>query len=606
MPTSDGQWIRSEKEILSILERLRERAAPITIQPDESASQLTTYIEAIDSAKQQILFDSPLPDFRHSLLDKRRLTLTTRYNGCLLTLADVLLNPVAGDTENRYLSALPKQLHLLQRREAYRAPVRNLLKIPITISHPAIPEGHLVAEQSVTLSGTLKDLSSSGCCVVFAGNQQESFSQMSSVSALEMVFPNGESRSLLAQIVRSHYVAEKELTEMGCLFVELSHPQEQFINKVVGDLQRDFIAHSRGNLLETPALLTPKTATSESITADLPMTEEVASVDTPVVLTTETPSNLWLASAPVDIKKAFASAETVIKACINSFRVDKGLPIEQAREACLHLLAALKQDRQGFVMLTRQRHLETYQIQHSISYAISFAEVVASQLPEHASDLLLEKILLGGLLHNIAQASLPEGLQHYEVLVTDKDRQQHIDELQRMIRQLEALKTLSHETLCIVRDFHERLDGSGIPNQKQDEQLGRVSKMAAVIYAHERLSHVWYQQAWYYHPLKAFKTLIDLPDQYHLPSVRALLKHYGKYPLGSLVQLSDQTLALVMRQDQQGQPTYLRVVYDLSFDSLIPPRDIQWTPESTVRIEKAANPLKYKISSQLLRLSLKR
>lgn len=129
MPVSDGQLIKSEKEILSILSRLRERATPITIQPDESASQLTTYIESIYPEKQEIVLDSPLPDFRHSLLLNRYLTLTTRYNGCLLTLSDVLMTAIAGDEDKRYRMAVPKAVHLLQRRQAYRAPVRSLLRI---------------------------------------------------------------------------------------------------------------------------------------------------------------------------------------------------------------------------------------------------------------------------------------------------------------------------------------------------------------------------------------------------------------------------------------------------------------------------------------------
>ncbi|MCD8513914.1 MAG: flagellar brake protein [Nitrincola sp.] len=602
MPVSDGQLIKSEKEILSILSRLRERATPITIQPDESASQLTTYIESIYPEKQEIVLDSPLPDFRHSLLLNRYLTLTTRYNGCLLTLSDVLMTAIAGDEDKRYRMAVPKAVHLLQRRQAYRAPVRSLLRI----------EAKLFQGEELVLAGRLKDLSTGGCCIVLDNNQSNLFEDFTKTYLLQLVFPNGDEFSVNAQVVRADYNDASHHTDVGCFFVEISHPQEQFANRVVGDLQRDFIAHSRGNVHEMPALFMPQVSVKKTALEDVVAVEEqVVKGKTPLnqemndLLAGQDVLRVWTPAAPVDIKKAYASAETVIKACINHFRIDKGLPIEQAKEACVHLLMAYKQDRQGLLILTRPRHLETYLIEHSVSYAIGFADVVTAQFPEHASDELIEKILLGGLLHNIAQASLPEGLQHYELLVTEQERQQHVDELHRMIRQLEALKTLPHETLCIVRDFHERLDGSGIPNQKRDEELNRVSKMASALYALERLSHIWHQQEWYYHPLHAFKQLIAQPELYHLTSLRALFKQYGKFPLGAAVQLSDQTLALVMRQDDQGYPTYVRVVYDLTFDSLVPPRDILLTESSGIHVERAVNPLKYKIASKLLRLSLK-
>ena len=602
MPVPDGQLIKSEKEILSILSRLRERATPITIQPDESASQLTTYIESIYPEKHEIVLDSPLPDFRHSLLLNRQLTLTTRYNGCLLTLSDLFITPIPGDEDRRYRMAVPKRLHILQRRQAYRAPVRSLLRI----------EAKLYQEDSLILSGRLKDLSTDGCCIVLDDNQSNLFEDFSQTYLLHMVFPNGDEFLVNAQVVRADYDDVSQHTNVGCFFVEITHLQEQFANRIVGDLQRDFIAHSRGNVHEMPALFVPQASVKKTAPRVVDADEEDAvkeKVQPIHEMSNPLPEQdffrVWTPTASVDIKKAYISAETVIKACINHFRIDKGLPIEQAKEACIHLRMAFRQDRQALQILTRPRHLETYLIQHSISYAIGFADVIIAQFPSHASDELIEKILLGGLLHNIAQASLPEGLQHYELLVTEQERQQHVDELHRMIRQLEALKTLPHETLCIVRDFHERLDGSGIPNQKRDEELNRVSKMASALYALERLSHIWHQQEWYYHPLHAFKQLIAQPELYHLTSLRALFKQYGKFPLGAAVQLSDQTLALVMRQDDQGYPTYVRVVYDLSFDSLVPPRDILLTESSGIHVERAVNPIKYKIASKLLRLSLK-
>ncbi len=596
MPALDGEVISSAKEIYSILKRLSERATPITIQSEGSSSLLTTYIESIQLDKQQILLDAPLPEYRQSLLDRRTLTLTTRYNGCLLTLSDMVMTPIQGDEEKRYRLPLPKSLHLLQRRQAYRAPVRTLLRI----------DAKLFQQDQLILTGHLKDLSTGGCCIVLKEDCSSLFTDFSKHYLLTFIFPNATEFTLMTQVVRADYSESTQHTYVGCFFVELTHPQEQFINKVVGDLQRDFISHARGHSADIPELFISGQISSESeapVVLDKELTTKsgiVADVNLAIVNRSARED-----TAPVDIKKAYISAVTVIKSLINHFRADKSLPIEQAKEASTHLQRAFTQDRQALIILSRQRDLETYLIQHSISYAISFAEVIASRFPEHANEALIEKVMLGGLLHNIAQASLPDGLQHYELLVTDQERALHIDQLNRMTQQLEALKTLPLETLNIVRDFHERLDGSGIPKQKTQDQLNPVSKMASVIYAHERLSYVWHQQIWYFHPLRAFKQLIEQPEQYHITSIRALFKQYGKYPLGATIELSDQTLALVMRHNEEGDPSYVRVVYDLSFDSLVPPRDLLLADHSSLSVVRAVNPIKYSIDSQLLKLALK-
>ncbi|TVQ67255.1 MAG: hypothetical protein EA373_12765 [Oceanospirillales bacterium] len=596
IPEPQGQLIKSSKEIHSILHRLIERATPITIHPDESSSLLTTYIESFDDDNHTILLDSPLPAFRHSLLSKRLLSFTTRYNGCLLTLPDMIMSPIMGDEDSRFLAPIPKQVYLLQRRESYRAPVRPLLLIRTDLS----------SSDEKRLSGRLKDLSVGGCCIVFTGDMTAYFQNPEEVHVLVISFPNGTEISVNVKVLRAVFNEGLDNTVIGCCFVELTVAQEQYFNKVVGDLQRDFISHNRGVFSEVPALFVPKPKT---------VIEEKHSVNQievePVVHVEKTNINqasqkfVVAEHAPVDIKKAYLSALSAVKSLINHFRADKNLPIEQVREACFHLLTALKQDRQGLIIFSRQRNLETYLLQHSISYAVTFADVIANQFPEQSSDALLERVLLGGLCHNVAQASLPEGLQHYELLVTDNERALHVAELNRLVNQLEKIPNIPSETLSIVRDFQECLDGSGIPNSKTDSQLNRVSRLASAIYAHERLSHQWYQEDWYFHPLKAFKQLIDMPEKYHNPSVRVLLKQYGKYPLGASVRLSDQTLALVMRHDEQGEPSYLRVVYDLNFDSLVPPRDIFLPNIESLKVERLVNPKAYKISSKLLKLALR-
>lgn len=594
IPEPQGQLIKSSKEIHSILHRLIERATPITIHPDDSSSLLTTYIGSIDEAKQTLVLDAPLPAFRHTLLAKRQLTLTTRYNGCLLTLPDMAMSAISGDKDSRFVASIPQQVYLLQRRESYRAPVRPLLEI--------LTEFSIYEEKP--FAGRLKDLSVGGCCIVFSGNLAAYFQDPDKVLDLVINFPNGTEISVNVKVLRAEFNEVSDNTTIGCCFVELTVAQEQYFNKVVGDLQRDFISHSRGVFSEAPALFVPKQKKSSEEKSSVANTE-----DEPVVEeenTDRAPQKTFTQqSAPVDIKKAYLSAVSAVKSLINHFRADKNLPLEQARESCFHLLTALKQDRQGLIILSRQRNLETYLLQHSISYAITFADVIDTQFPEQSSDALLERVLLGGLCHNIAQASLPEGLQNYELLVNDKERLLHVAELNRLGNQLEKIPNIPSETLCIVRDFQECLDGSGIPNRKTDTQLNRVSKLASAIYAHERLSHQWYQEDWYFHPLKAFKQLIDMPDKYHNPSVRVLLKQYGKYPLGASVRLSDQTIALVMRHNELGEPSYLRVVYDLNFDSLVPPRDIFLPNIESLAVERLVNPKAFKISSKLLKLALR-
>lgn len=586
-----------------MLNRLCERATPITIHPDDSSCVLTTYLENIQLKAGTMLLDAPLPPYRQPLLEKRKLTLTTRYNGCLLTLIDIMMSPVQSSTGTlNFTASLPDKAYLLQRRRSYRAPVRALLDIL----------AQLPFYDEMPVAGRLKDLSAGGCRIELLGDLRNDFGNLSESLPLSLSFPNGSRLNIDLSVVRVEFNSSRNRTYLGCSFTALTPAQEQQLNQVVTDLQRDYINHVRnqGNTAGTPALFVPaehKVVAGDKLPAKEKNTTEKQPNQRSQQPTGQPAPTRQLADdiAPVDIKRAYQSGISAVKSLINCFRMDKSLPIEQARESAQHLLKALQQDRQGLVILSRQRDPQTYLLQHTISYTISIADIISAQYGEQIKEEMLERVILGGLCHNIAQAALPGGIQNYDLVVPEKTKPSLSANMARLIDQLGALPDITRETLYIVRDCHERLDGSGLPDGQKDQALNRVSKLAAVVYAHEKLSQCWHQCDWHYHPLRAFKQLIDMPNQFHQPSVRMLLKQQGKYPLGSTVQLNNHTLALVMRQDDQKQPSHLRTIYNLKFNSLIPPRDLILADETSLEIECPANPLRYEISSQLLKLPLR-
>lgn len=599
----EGELIKSAKEIQQILSRLSERATPITILPDDSSCTLTTYIASLDAQQGLMWLDAPLPQQRHNLLHARKLTLTARYNGCLLTLPQVVMTP-ATDTngELAFTAAIPEAIYYLQRRRSYRAPVRPLLDIFASL--PFADE--------VTVTGRLKDLSVDGCRIELAGNQLDDFSDLSETLPLSLSFPDSSCFSVALSIVRIDYESERDCTHLGCCFTTLTAAQKQHLSRLVTDLQRDYINHMRyegNNTAGTPALFVPAEHRVLAGNTQRPATETSSAQQTgpagASLLTQKSTFAVSDAIAPIDIRRAHQSGITAIKSLITRLRSGQALPIEQAKEASQQLLQALRQDPQGLVILCTPRDSQTFLFQHSISYAISLADTLATQYGDQIKDEMLEGLILGGLCHELARAQLPGGIQSAGLELDKEARPAFSAAHKQLVNLLNALPDLANETLYIVRDCHERLDGSGLPNGHTDQALNRVSKLAGVVYAHEKLSQCWHNCDWHYHPLRAFKQLADMSDQFHQPSMRLLLKQQGKYPLGSTVQLSDATLALVMRQDAQKHPSHLRIVYNTKFNSLVPPRDVLLADISGLEIERPANPLRYEISSQLLKLPLR-
>ncbi|KGK41114.1 hypothetical protein LH51_17155 [Nitrincola sp. A-D6] len=567
----EGELIKSAKTIQQMLSRLSERATPISIHPDGSSCTLTTYIASLDVHQGLIRLDAPLPQQRHNLLQARQLTLTARYNGCLLTLPGIAMTPADTQGELTFTAVIPDIIYYLQRRRSYRAPIRPLLDIFASL--PFADE--------VTVTGRLKDLSVDGCRIELSGHRLEDFRDLSEALPLLLSFPDTSCFSVDLSIVRADYESARDCTHLGCCFTSLRASQKQYLSRLVTDLQRDYINHMRNegsNAAGTPALFVPAEHRVVAGNTQRPSTEtsaaQQASPADTSPLTQKSTFAVSDAVAPINIRRAHQSGITAIKSLITRLRSGQALPIEQAKDASQQLLQALRQDSQGLVILCIPRDSQTFLFQHSISFAISLADTLATQYGDQIKDEMLEGLILGGLCHELSRALLPDGIQS-AVLEFDKATRPALSVAHKqLVNLLNALPDLANETLYIVRDCHERLDGSGLPNGHNDQALNRVSKLAGVIYAHEKLSQCWHNCDWHYHPLRAYKQLADMPDQFHQPSMRLLLKQQGKYPLGSSVLLNDATVALVMRQDAHKHPSHLRIVYNAKFNSLVPPRDL--------------------------------
>lgn len=601
---TEGQLITSRKEILLMFRRIQTRLSPITIRPRESGLSLTSYLVEIDTEQQQLILDEALPKNRNHLLqDGRSLILETLYDGCRLTSTEVVAKAVtSAQGEITYHIPLPKKLHYLQRRQSFRAQVRTMLEIMARL-----PDANYDM-----INGRLKDLSVDGCRLEFNGDLTKQLSPGQMPLPLTLIFPNAAQLDLHLVLIRVEYNDTRQKTYCGCRFEALDGGQRTRVANLVTDLQRDQINHERhgGDPAGTPVLFIPGEK-SVFMDAEVKSTPDQAG-STPPSEQNGSSNNarklsalqLQTQDAPVDIRRAHQSAVIAMKDLVAALRMQKLLPIEQAQEAAHNLLRAWLQDRQYLLLLTRMRSADNFLFEHSIAVGVLLADFVAFKQADQVRPESLERLIFSGLCHDLAKSLIPEGIEEKNLTLSDDRAAQLREHMDDLINQLARIPGIPKETLVITRQTLERLDGSGLPKGLTAEELHPLGKLAAAVDAYDTLSHRWIKEDVHYHPLLAIKQMLSIPDQLHTASIRHLIAQQGKYPLGSTVRLSDQTLGLVMRQDDNQQPTHLRLVYSLANTSAFPSRDISLL-DSNLTIEALSDPVKSGISSSLLRLPLR-
>ncbi len=152
-------------------------------------------------------------------------------------------------------------------------------------------------------------------------------------------------------------------------------------------------------------------------------------------------------------------------------------------------------------------------------------------------------------------------------------------------------------------EHHERFEGSGYPERIKGDEISQLGRMAAIVDVYDAItSNRIYHKGM--EPPAALTKLFEWSDHHFDPElVQHFIQAIGIYPVGSLVRLDSDRLAVVMEQGSQGLLfPKVRVVYDIPRGRKDRPMDLDLSdPESggdsIVRNEEpedlGAQPLRY-------------
>jgi putative nucleotidyltransferase with HDIG domain len=207
------------------------------------------------------------------------------------------------------------------------------------------------------------------------------------------------------------------------------------------------------------------------------------------------------------------------------------------------------------------------------------AQDVADKAVLHAMNVAVLAMLLGrqfdlsqeevkilgiaGLLHDIGEQLLPPDLIKKRGLrMDDYDRkafQQHVELGLHILAQFPELpNTVAH----IIKQHHERIDGSGYPDGLRGDRISLSSKILMVVEEYESLinaPNIRDNKS----PAEALSHLyLNSKTIYPEEVVVALIQVLSVYPPGTVVELSDTSVGLVVSINLQARMRPLIILYD--------------------------------------------
>lgn len=586
----EGQTIKSQEGIYRLLRRLHAKHTPLKLSFDSVADHYTSLVLAVNYKDGYFLLDEVTPKWGDQLMAKAiPFSFDSFHDGCKIAASAMqATGRTMKDGSPIYKIPFPKSLLFLQRRRFYRAPVRLTLEIQVRIgveTPPPIQDelGNPLIQPSTWMhQGLLRDLSAQGCQIEVAGDLRETLAKNTTLETCHIIFPNGHQIELGLVICHIGYDEKKDLSGLGCQFINLNPKLEQEISFVVNELQRDNARSSSGNALAAPP-------------SELFIAPEVKE-------SKKEGSTKAAESEALNIAEAHTHAVSAVRNLVNHLRDKQPLPIKEAWDAADNLLRALQQDRQELILYTRIRTQGNYLYEHSVSVATLLADQTLHNVnnPKSRDKDYLRNLIFAGLCHDLGKGLIPEHIIGKTSNLTEQEAKvMHKHSL--LTREILSRQPGTPEVaLTIATQNCERLDGSGHPEHLKSLSISPVGKLAAVIDVFDAMTNGRSYRAGLPHAL-AFKRLMGLKEQLDLSSTQQLIKRQGLFPIGSLISFENGDLGFVRRQTDDHQPRVVRLVYNKKNNSKLPLRDLDLSTDPTPgKILGPEDPTKYQLSNDVL------
>lgn len=595
----EGQLIATQEGIYRLLKRLQNKHTPLKLNFDAVAEKYTSMVLSVNYKEGYFLLDEVTPRWGDDLMAKAiPFSFESFHDGCRISGSQVQASGRAiKDGAPIYKVAFPKNLHFLQRRQFYRAPIRMSLEIKVLLGVKQPPEKRdeydnlIPQEASWAYEGLLRDLSAQGCQVDVEGNLQEILDKNTQFDSCHLIFPNGDLIDLGLVVRHIGYDEKKKVSSLGCQFVNLDPQKEQKISFVVTELQRDNARNASGNASNSPPSELFEPAIHEKNTKNKKTKDkkEADKEDSP-------------AFEPLDIKSAHQFAVKSVRTLVNQLRNKEPLNIQLAWQAADQLLNALDEDRQTLILYTRVRTTGQYLFEHSVSVAVLLADQTRFNTtnPKSRDQDYLRNLIFSGLCHDLGKGLIPERIIGKITNLTEQEAKvMHKHSL--LTREILSRQPGTPElALQIATQNCERLDGSGHPEGLKGLSMSPAGKLAAVIDVFDAMSNGRSYRAGLPHAL-AFKRLLGMGQQLDLGMTQELIKNQGIFPIGSLVGFENGDLGFVKRLNTSNNPETVRLVFNKQSQQPLPLQDIQVGSNSPWK--KAVgpeDPAKYKLNNDLL------
>lgn len=263
---------------------------------------------------------------------------------------------------------------------------------------------------------------------------------------------------------------------------------------------------------------------------------------------------------------------------LDDARLGRSISTSEAKKVVADMVESIIRNPDAMVVLTQLKNVDEYTALHSLRVCI-----LALTFGRHL-DMAREELNLlgvGALLHDVGKMKVPLEVLNKPGKLTDEEftiMKSHVTEGVKIVENARGIATASVE---VVRSHHERYGGGGYAAGLAGDDIHPFGLIASIVDCYDAITSD-----------RVYKVGISAQDalsrmyewrtrDFHPTLVEQFIQCMGIYPIGSVVELSDGSVGVVVSVNRERRllPKVVKVL-DRQYKPVRPPRIIDLYYES--------------------------
>jgi HD-GYP domain-containing protein (c-di-GMP phosphodiesterase class II) len=292
-----------------------------------------------------------------------------------------------------------------------------------------------------------------------------------------------------------------------------------------------------------------------------------------------------------------------LKSLYNDLTIGAKLDVSLLNQVSNEIVDSVLRNSNAMAILSRLKDKDGYNWRHMINCTILmsvFAKYLGIQNEQ------IQQLALGAMLHDVGHTKLPQGLINKPEKLNEfefKALKKHVVQSLGLVKGEAGISNL---IMDMILNHHERIDGSGYPRGLSGTKISKAARMMAIVDVYDAMTSERPHQNGE-EPIHALRYLLANKHQFDAKLVQKFIKCLGVHPVGTIVRLTNDRLALVLEGNKQSpMKPKVKVFYNTKHKHHITGKDLDLHAlEDEIKVVASVRPSDYELNlSRLLRSHL--